>query len=452
MKEIFAWAPWFRELAVKIAERGEPWLIEKAKQVDWSGNPVLLKRGDQGIDPFSFVYSLAQKNTAKQRPVVYPSVAVCFGLKPPPDLGNEDIYTFPTPPPHGAACFNDGKIFNPDLLWQLFRQAVKDEPHVDPATFRAVLEIKYVALVKLTHALCLMNPDYFLAADTLYHVPANEGMDLKHCGHDEYMSAMDKAKQTFPGCRAYEINRFVFLQYMSKGSSPLLTPKSRFFQISTNASNSDCWEDFEGSYTVYTDAPGPGDSWDERTKGGDSGSAPYPLTKPRRGDVILVRTGVSRGRAIGVVHSNDYAEANGLKERSRLHVCWISKASVDFLGAQADRRAFTRTEPNSSTYKAFATAAPYKPTFALIDKATGSKPPDPSPPPAVAVPSSESDPLWPARHREDVAYRRARGGDHRGPERARGGAGTPHRCQAPVRRASMQGSDRDGDVPPEHHL
>ena len=98
MKEIFAWAPWFRELAVKIAERDETWLVEKARQVDWSGNPELLKHGHQGIDPFSFVYSLAQKNTAKQRLVVYPSVEACFGLKPLPDLGNEYIYTFPAPP------------------------------------------------------------------------------------------------------------------------------------------------------------------------------------------------------------------------------------------------------------------------------------------------------------------------------------------------------------------
>ena len=183
--------------------------------------------------------------------------------------------------------------------------------------------------MKLTHALCLMNPDYFLAADTLQHVPANEGMDLKRCGHDGYMSAMDKAKQTFPGCRAYEIDKFLFLQCMSKPKSPLLTAESRFFQISTNAYDSDCWEDFEGSYTVYADAPGPGGSWDERTNGGDSGSAPYPLTEPAKGDVILVRTGVLKGRAIGVVDRNDYAEPRGLNERSRLHVSWINKSQTD---------------------------------------------------------------------------------------------------------------------------
>ena len=64
MKEIHDWVPWFRELAGKIAEGGEAYLIEKAKQVDWvKEKPALLEYGDKGIDPFSFFYFLASKNT-----------------------------------------------------------------------------------------------------------------------------------------------------------------------------------------------------------------------------------------------------------------------------------------------------------------------------------------------------------------------------------------------------
>ena len=74
MREIYDWAGWFREFAERIAEGGETSLIEKVKQVDWSGEPELLKHGDRGIDPFSFIYTLAQKNTRNQRPRVYPSV------------------------------------------------------------------------------------------------------------------------------------------------------------------------------------------------------------------------------------------------------------------------------------------------------------------------------------------------------------------------------------------
>ena len=379
MKEIHDWAPWFRELAGAVLDAGKAGLIAQASRVDWGGKPELLRNGDPGIDPFSFFYSLAQKNTKNQRSRVYSSVAKCFGLAEPPDPGNQDLYTFPTPTPRSAAVFNDRSEFRPDLLWRLFRQAVEDEPRIDPTVFSDVMKIRFVKLVKLTHTLCLMNPDYFVPADVLQYLPTNESMNLKRCGHGEYVSAMEAAKRTFPQCRAYEINTFLFLQFMSR--SPLITAESRYFQVSTRAYKSDRWTDFDRNYAVYTDASRPGGpvgSWNETTNDGDSRSAPYPLTEPKRGDVILVRAGFE-GHAVGIVHSNDYAEPDGLNERSRIHVYWINKAPTSL--AQTDQRAFARTEPGSATYEAFATAASYEPTFALIDKARGPKPPPPPPPP-----------------------------------------------------------------------
>ncbi len=338
MKEIHDWAPWFRELARAVLAAGEAGLITQARRVDWVGKPELLRNGDPGIDPFSFFYSLAQKNTKNQRSRVYPSVAKCFGLVPPPDPDNVVLYTFPTPSPQTPAVFNDRSEFRPDLLWRLFRQAVEDEPQIDPELFQEVLEIKFVAIVKLTQTLCLINPDYFVSADALERLPANRGMDLKRCGHAEYVSAMDKAKRTFPKCHAYEINAFVFFQYMS--GSPLITAESRYFQVSTRAYKDDRWTDFDRSNVVYTDASSPGappGTWSEKTDDGEPRRGGYPLADPKRGDVILVRTGFE-GRAIGVVYSNDYTGHNGLNERSRLHVYWINKASATF--AQTDQRAF----------------------------------------------------------------------------------------------------------------
>ena len=391
MKEIHDWASWFRELARAILGAGENGLIAQANRVEWGSRPELLRNGDQGVDPFSFFYSLAQRNTRHQRPRVYPSVAKCFGLASPPDPGNADLYTFPTPTPQVPVVFNDRTEFRPDLLWRLFRLAVEDEPRIDPTVFQAVLEIKYVAIVKLTHTLCLINPDYFVPADALQHVPANEGMNLKRCDHAKYISAMNEAKRTFPECRAYEINTFLFFQYMS--GAPLLTANSRYFQVSTRAYKSDCWTDFDRSNAVYTDASRPGESpgsWNDMKTDGESRRGPYPLTEPKRGDIVLARAGFA-GRAIGIVHRNDYAEPDGMNQRSRLHVYWINKVSASFSGAQTDQMAFARTEPDSSTYKAFAAAAPYEPTFALIAKARKSKdngpgppkPPPPWPPPSV---------------------------------------------------------------------
>ena len=388
MREIYDWASWFRELAEQIAEAGETSLIEKVKQVDWSGEPELLKHGDRGIEPFSFIYTLAQKNTRNQRPYVYSSVAERFALTSPlPDFGNDDFYMFPTPPPNAAALFHDSENFSPELLWRLFGQAVTDEPRIDPTTFRDVLKIKYVAQVKLTQALSLINPDFFVSVDALQHVPANKDMNLKGCDHDGYMAALGNAKRTFPGCRACEINAFVYSHYMSK--PPLLNRESRFFQISTNAYGSDRWEDFDRSNAVYTDSSSQGADpglWEAAAAGGDGRGARYPLTEPARGDVILVRTGVRKGRAIGIVHRNDYAETDGLNDRSRLHVYWINKSEAGFgPGVQTDRVAFSEVTPARSTYQAFRHAAAYQPTFTLIDKRDGNGPIKPRPPSTHAL-------------------------------------------------------------------
>ena len=61
MKEIYDWVPWFRELAKNIAEGGEQYLVDKAKDVNWAKGRALLEFGDEGIDPFSFFYFLASK-------------------------------------------------------------------------------------------------------------------------------------------------------------------------------------------------------------------------------------------------------------------------------------------------------------------------------------------------------------------------------------------------------
>ena len=395
MRDIYYWADWFRELAKRIGEGGETSLIEKARQVDWGDkDPALLKNGDQGVDPFSFIYTVAQKAMKKGLPRVYPSVTKCFGLKSPlADFGDDECWIFPIPPAIAPAPFTDGETFNPDLLWRLFRQAVQDQPPIDAATFRDVLNIKNVAQVKLTHVLYLINPDFFVPVDALKCLPANKDLDPKGCDYDEFMSALANAKRTFPGCRACEINTFLYLQYMKSPS--LLKSEPRFFQISTNAYDGDCWKDFDRSNAVYTDSCRQGGDeaiWEPAPAGGDGRGTPYPLTTPVRGDVILVRTGVLKGRAIGVVQHNDYAKADGMNEQSRLHVYWINKSESEFTpGAQTLRFAFSEVMPAYTTYRAFGEAAAYRPTFALIDETKdGDDPPvAPISPPSTLKPLAQ---------------------------------------------------------------
>ena len=62
----YTWVAWLEELATTIARNDEHYLVGKAKDVDWKKNKDkarLLMYGDENIDPMSFLYFLAQRNT-----------------------------------------------------------------------------------------------------------------------------------------------------------------------------------------------------------------------------------------------------------------------------------------------------------------------------------------------------------------------------------------------------
>ena len=371
MKEIYDWVPWFRELAKNIETGGETYLIEKAKEVDWGNNRSLLEFDDENIDPFSFFYFLAQRNTGGIRASVYKSVNEVFEISDmPPKTGWENTYIIPTPPGHATALFHDGENFNPTLLWKLFRQAVKDEPDIQALDFHAVLNIRMVGVAKLTQCLFLINPQRFIPIDKCF--PGQQEIEQKIKGTDGWnicLGAIERTKQNFPGCHLYEIGRVYYLLW-----KPFIKLRHIFFQISTYAygygpeDGDDCWQDFEKNNWVYTGGPGGKDvTWENPSEG------IYPLTAPKPGDIILVRTGIYKGSAIGIVEHNDYAEPGGLNSTSRIHVLWINKSEEnismnDFLPGLSD----LGTNKYSKTYHAFRNTEGYKPTFDFIESRTKS--------------------------------------------------------------------------------
>ena len=373
MKEIYRWVPWFRELVRRIANEEEAYLIDRARQVEWGGKPSLLQYGDEAIDPFSFFYFLASKNTTNQLKPVYDSVGRVFEIEAPPaDADVDDSYIFPTP--HFNILFHDGKNFHRDLLWRLYRQVITDDPDIAADEFDQVLEIKGVGVGKLTQTLFLVNPNLFLPVDSsladlseALHLPVPA--EIESAGYAAYRSLLEKVRNAFPRCQPYEINMFLYLQ-----KSGSIVVSDTFYQISTYVNDpdgGDYWENRDGSFKennwVYTGGPGSGKTWQEE-KGG------YPLTEPERGDIILVRTGRQRGRAIGIVHKNDYIKS-GMNENSRIHVLWINKTE-ERLSRVTPIVGFSKA--GDSTQQAFEKTDGYKPTFDLIKglapKSNGYKP------------------------------------------------------------------------------
>ena len=377
------WMEWFKKLATTIARNDEHYLAARARDVEWrddGGDVPLLQYGDKNIDPMSFLYFLAQKRTKNQYGRVFNSVDEVFGIS---DLPESQPF-IPVPTPNTAALYHNGQEFNPDLLWRLFRQAapVGEEPNIQSDDFNEVLALTNVGIKKLTQTLFIANPSYFLPADGRI-LTSLSGLALPD-DYGSYVDVMNAIKNQFPECHPYEINTFLD----THGNDPLITENTNFFQISTNVYNdgTDYWEwnddwledtrplTFKENNYVYTAVPGVNQEI-------------YPLTEPARGDIILVRTGMQQGRAIGVVEENEYAASGSWNNEAVIYVHWINKSTAPV--EMGRLRGFTNARER--TCSAFRSTDAYNVTFDLIDRWSGGveSPPEPE------SPAEKFDPSFP---------------------------------------------------------
>ena len=349
MKEIYGWVPWFKELGEKIAEGGERYLIDRARRVAWKGDEsesAILRYGDENIDPFSFLYTVASLNrgtTSRNR--VYLSVSSVFDMSSQLDLESDDGLIFPTPPPINALFHDRGKG-NPELLWRLFRDALTGFGSVQPAEFEEALSLPKVATRKLTQALFLVNPDAFLPIDEQTGSLGFFESVPKSIGLEEYEGVIRKVMAAFPRIRPYEANLFAYLH----SSNRLRVDASSVFQVSTNVYNDgdDHWKEFASGNCVFV--------------GGLGDKRKYRLTDAKRGDLVLVRFGRSEGRGIGVVYRNDYQ--GEFDEAHRLHVLWLNKEHGTLPGLTA-MIGFGRA---GNTIDYFRQTREYAPTFEFLDR------------------------------------------------------------------------------------
>jgi len=379
MREIYHWTEWFSELAGKIAEGGEGFLIDRAKRISWRADgkePPLLRYGDENIDPFSFFYSLAQHRSSVNRKLVYRSVEKVFNVKhqyPEEQYDSDDAFVFPTANPQNLLYYSNVQA-DPKLLWNLFRSAVRGLDSVDPKHFDDALELRGVRKAKLTQTLFLINSSQFLPCDDKMSIfvdlPPDNEFNWK-----SYRGWLQKVRDIFLGCGLYEINFFTYLCGLWKQKN--LSIGNKHFQVSTNAygeDGGDFWQDndpaldFEPNNWVFTGSPSNKVRWENYDEAAEDNSY-YPLRDPRPGDVILVKTGQSQGRGIGIVYKNDYQDR--LSEDSRIHVLWINKAICDDL------------KPNrhwglwlvKKRAGAFRNTSAYKETFELLDRLSGREEP-----------------------------------------------------------------------------
>lgn len=225
MREIYHWTEWFSELANKIAEGGEGFLIDGAKRIAWRADgkePPLLRYGDENIDPFSFFYSLAQRRSSANRKQVYRSVEKVFNVKhqyPEELYDSDDAFVFPTANPQNLLYYSNIQA-DPKLLWNLFRSAVRGLDSVDPKHFDDALELRGVRKAKLTQTLFLINSSQFLPCDNTLKIfvdlPPDNEFNWK--SYREWLQQV-RDTDTFRGLEPYEIN-FSAYRLSQKGTLP----------------------------------------------------------------------------------------------------------------------------------------------------------------------------------------------------------------------------------------
>ena len=96
--------------------------------------------------------------------------------------------------------------------------------------FNMALQIRYVAIKKLTQTLCLVNANEFLPYDdAILSLGISDATPRKAVDWEAYQNDTTKIRDKFPGCRPYEISLFAYES--SKSNKPLKVSPDRCFQI-----------------------------------------------------------------------------------------------------------------------------------------------------------------------------------------------------------------------------
>ncbi|MCF8235877.1 MAG: AAA family ATPase [Bacteroidales bacterium] len=324
----YDWVPFFRAICEKIAEFAKDATNRETKLLEIANNTFQQKHAilqHSTIDPFSYIYALAQRNTKNQRIDTFTSAKNAFGLAEPIPTD----YVFPTPTPHTLSLFySKGNYINKDestignaYLWNLFTQ-VYNGSIIDENDFRNVLSLKNVRFSKLSQAMFLINPKQYIPFDTqMNSLPVSELADLKQVvskidkkGISIYHQAIEKLKNAFPGCDLYEINLLNVL--INSADQDQLRVSYKYCQVSSwvnGQKDKDYIQDFIDQNAVWTGG-------EEST----SGTKTYPVTDFTKGDIVLVRRGTKKLGGVALVVHNEYLP-NGYEKDKSIKVVWLVK-------------------------------------------------------------------------------------------------------------------------------
>lgn len=349
----YDWVPFFIELSKKIVEIGESpnrqeLLRAKAEACFGSDSNLCVK---DRADPFSFIYTLAQKNTINQKARIYNKVREEFAL----NANAPSDWIFPTPPPqYNAGFYLSDFPYDPEIFWNLFLEIANNEA-IDNENFKKIAEARNTGLAKLTQTLFLIDSKRFIPFDEhiffLSVLPESKEQvwrNVKKNGIEYLQKIVKDCKDAFPGCEPYEINLFAYLTH-----SKLLPVNNTFYQVGSNVlgDKDDCKAEFFSQSKV----------WVGGSSGGEEGVKKYPILVPVPGDIVLSHFN-HRGNGIGIVIFNEYLTKNGFDKGLGIKVIWINKVEIPYALNTTQMMGFSKAFGIQDSFK-----VKYPATFRILE-------------------------------------------------------------------------------------
>lgn len=358
MKEIYQWVDWFEELAQKIAEHEPSYLVERARRIPWTSGSddtefKLFQYGEQNVDPFSFIYTLASKATRHQIERVFSSVGKEFDMHCSLTFDPfDDLFIFPTPNPQNTLFHRDFE-FNPGLLRELFVSAVNTPNSVEESLFNRALSHKGVGINNLTQSLFLISPRVFFPIDKGFtKVFGLDSPKQSHFNWSKYQQLLSMVQDKFPLCERFEANMCTY----QLGIKGVLGDESRSFQITLDEASDRKWMECNENNFVNV-----------RPSDVSNGMEP---NKIKRGDVIFVRQRTHKFKGVGIVLENEHLSMHD--SQHRIHVMWMNKQETRS-ESEITGDSFS---PIGEIEHFLRNMTAYQPTFEILDRFKQPDPPE----------------------------------------------------------------------------
>lgn len=236
---LYDWVPFFKEIAAALAKVGgkprsarDNKMEELAREIFQNGPIVDTKLGP--VTPFTFVYTLASKNAAKDRIGFFDRAKAALAVDS--DIPTDSV--FPTPKRNTIVGKTSTKITAEyvDEMWQIFAKAISAKGLTDQ-DFSACLKRDGIGLANLSQTLFLIAPERYLPLDEnsalplLAIFPPELGLEnvrsrqakverLIRNGSCQFHDLMGYIFEQFPGGKPYEINRFAWQHQKRKFDDP----------------------------------------------------------------------------------------------------------------------------------------------------------------------------------------------------------------------------------------